>query len=133
MLVLPHAPALLPAALKAGLASLDEQAVAALGFEQFTVVRPARAGAVNDGAPAGGPLHRLGRAVLSQLHWMIPQREQPLRAPKVAEFVVELARRLLDAPHGTRVVPPELLWDWAQPEGGERVLSAWLGPANDIV
>ena len=132
MLVLPHAPALLPAALKAGLASLDEQAVAALGFEQFTVVRPTRAGPVNDGAPAGGPLHRLARAVLSQLHWMIPQREQPLRAAKVAEFVVELARRLPDAPHGTRVVPPELLWDWAQPEGGERVLSAWLGPAGAI-
>ena len=130
MLVLPHAPALLPAALKAGLASLDEQAVAALGFEQFTVVRPTRAGPVNDGAARGGPLHRLGRAVLSQLHWMIPQREQPLRAAKVAEFVVELARRLPDAPHGTRVVPPELLWDWAQPEGGERVLSAWLGPAS---
>jgi hypothetical protein len=132
MLVLPHAPALLPAALKAGLATMDEQAVAALGFEQFTVVRPTRAGPVNDGATAGGLLHRLGRAVLSQLHWMIPQRDQPLRAAKVAEFVVELARRLPDAPHGTRVVPPELLWDWAQPEGGERVLNAWLGPAGAI-
>lgn len=130
MLVLPHAPALLPAALKAGLASLDEQAVAALGFEQFTVVRPTRAGPVNDGAAGVGPLHRLARAVLSQLHWMIPQREQPLRAAKVAEFVVELARRLPDAPHGTRVVPPELLWEWAQPEGGERVLNGWLGPVT---
>ena len=130
MLVLPHAPALLPAALKAGLASLDEQAVAALGFEQFTVVRPTRAGPVNEGAGGAGLLHRIARAVLSQLHWMIPQREQPLRAAKVAEFVVELARRLPEAPHGTRVVPPELLWDWAQPEGGERVLSAWLSPAS---
>lgn len=127
MLVLPHAPSLLPAALKAGLASLDEQAVAALGFEQFTIVRPTRAGPAVDGPLAGGRLDRLARAMLSQLHWMIPQREQPLRATKVAEFVIELARRLPDAAHGTRVVPPELLWDWAQPDGGERVLQAWLG------
>ena len=132
MLVLPHAPALLPAALKAGLASLDEQAVAALGFEQFTVVRPTRAGSAGDGAQNPGRLHRVARAMLSQLHWMIPQREQPLRAAKVAEFVVELARRLPDAPHGTRVVPPELLWDWAQPEGGDRVLRAWLGRQGAI-
>ena len=125
--VLPHAPALLPAALKAGLASLDEQAVAALGFEQFTLVRPTRSGPAGEGVPAGGRLHRLARALLSQLHWMIPQREQPLRAAKVAEFVIELARRLPDGAHGTRVVPPELLWDWAQPDGGERVLQAWLG------
>lgn len=127
MLVLPHAPSLLPAALKAGLASLDEQAVAALGFEQFTIVRPTRAGPAADGPLAGGRLHRLARAMLSQLHWMIPQREQPLRAAKVAEFVIELARRLPEAAHGTRVVPPELLWDWAQTDGGERVLQAWLG------
>jgi hypothetical protein len=124
-LVLPHAPSLLPAALKAGLASLDEQAVAALGFEQFTVVRPTRAG-----GPAGpalsGRLHRIARALLSQLHWMVPQREQPLRAAKVAEFVVELAGRLHGAPHGTRVAPPELLWDWSQPGGSERVLQGWL-------
>jgi hypothetical protein len=135
MLVLPHAPSLLPAALKAGLASLDEQAVAALGFEQFTIVRPTRAGSVAGAADADGEgrLHRLARALLSQLHWMIPQREQPLRAAKVAEFVIELARVLPDAAHGTRVVPPELLWDWAQPGGGERVLKAWLGPAVPIV
>jgi hypothetical protein len=129
MLVLPHAPSLLPAALKAGLASLDEQAVAALGFEQFTIVRPTRAGPAGEGADASGRLHRLARALLSQLHWMVPQREQPLRAVKVAEFVIELASRLPDAAHGTRVVPPELLWDWAQPGGGERVLQAWLGSA----
>lgn len=132
MLVLPHAPSLLPAALKAGLASLDEQAVAVLGFEQFTIVRPTRAGPVGDGAQASGRLHRLARALLSQLHWMIPQREQPLRAAKVAEFVIELARQLPDAAHGTRVVPPELLYDWAQPDGGERVLQAWLGPKTAI-
>lgn len=127
VLVLPHAPSLLPAALKQGLASLDEQAVAALDFEQFTIVRPTRAGTA--GASAGAGLHRLARALLSQLHWLVPQREQPLRAAKVAEFVIELARRLPDAAQGTRVVPPELLWDWAQPEGGERVLQAWLAPA----
>jgi hypothetical protein len=125
LLVLPHAPSLLPAALKSGLASMDEQAVAALGFEQFTIVRPTRSDPA--GAVAGeGRLQRVGRAMLSQLHWMIPQREQPLRAAKVAEFVVELAHQLPGASAGTRVVPPELLWDWSQPEGGEAVLRAWL-------
>lgn len=125
LVVLPHAPALLPEALKRGLASLDEQAVAALGFDQLLIVRPTRAGSAGDDAHFSR-LQRLGRALLAQLHWMVPQREQPLRAAKVAQFVVELARLLPGAPEGTRVVPPELLWDWAQPEGGEPLLQGWL-------
>src|SRR5690606_5780524 len=40
--VLPHAQGRLPEALKRGLASLDEQAVAALGFERLLIVRSAR-------------------------------------------------------------------------------------------
>lgn len=132
LLVLPHAPSLLPQALKAGLAALDEQAVAALGFEQFVIVRPARAGAATDGAAADPAsrvdrsLARLARGILSQLSLMVPQREQPLRAAKVARFVVGLAQALPQAPPGTRVAPPELLWDWAQPEGGDALLQAWL-------
>ncbi|MBP6898810.1 MAG: hypothetical protein KBC73_01915 [Burkholderiaceae bacterium] len=127
LLVTPHAPGLLPQALKAGLASLDEQALAMLGFEQLVLVRPARLG-----GEAGTERHwgrRIARALLAQLHWMVPQREQPLRPVKVAAFVAELARALPQLPVGTRVVPPELLWQWAQPEGGgAAVLQAWLGP-----
>ncbi len=131
VLVMPHAPGLLPQALRAGLASLDELAVAALGFEQLVVVRPADLGGAAGGA--NGLLPRLGRALLAQLHWMVPQREQPLRAAKVAQFVAELARGLPAMAAGTRVAPPELLWDWAQPGGGPAVLLPWLqgraGPA----
>ncbi|MBI5255211.1 MAG: hypothetical protein HY855_01825 [Burkholderiales bacterium] len=132
VLVMPHAPALLPQALKAGLATLDEQAIAALGFEHFVVVRPARAEAgarPTTDARLGWAarwLTGLSRALLSQLHWMVPQRDQPLRATQVAAFVVALAAELPHAPPGTRVVPPELLFDWAQPAGGAPLMQAWL-------
>lgn len=129
--VMPHAPGLLPQALRAGLASLDELAVSALGFEQLVLVRPAHLGEAAVGA--GGALPRLGRALLGQLHWMVPQREQPLRPAKVAQFVAELAQGLPAMAAGTRVVPPELLWDWSQPGAGPALLQAWLqgraGPA----
>lgn len=125
VLVLPHAPALLPQALRAGLASLDEHAVAALGFEHLVIVRPSRVDAPDaDASPS--LLQRLASAMLSQLHWMVPQRDQPLRREKVAEFVIQLARLLAAAPPASRVAPPELLWDWAQPEGGTALLQAWL-------
>ncbi|HSW08132.1 hypothetical protein [Aquabacterium sp.] len=131
VLVMPHAPSLLPQALKAGLASLDEQAVAALGFAQFVIVRPTRlgAGAEAEGLTTNWPhamLSRLAAGLLAQLRWMVPQRDQPLRASKVAQFVIALAQALPQWPTGTRVAPPELLWDWAQPGGGEPVLQAWL-------
>lgn len=131
MLVLPHAPALLPQALKAGLATLDEQAVAALGFDQLVIVRPARTGAADafsDPALSGAnaALARLAHGILAQLKWMVPQRDQPLRAAKVAAFVVALAHALPTATPGLRVAPPELLWDWAQPDGGDAVLQGWL-------
>lgn len=134
LLVLPHAPSLLPQAMKAGLASLDEQAVAALGFEQLVILRPTRDGAAAVDAPDAASsdsrfdraLSRLASGLLSQLRFMVPQRDQPLRALKVAQFVVALARALPQMPPGTRVAPPELLWDWAQPEGGDAVLAGWL-------
>lgn len=133
LLVLPHAPSLLPQALKAGLASLDEQAVAALGFDQLYVVRPTRAGdaaatatATKTGKAPNAFLTWLARGILSQLNLMVPQRDQPLRAAKVAQFVVALAQSLPQAPAGTRIASPELLWDWAQPDGGHAVLEDWL-------
>ena len=72
---------------------------------------------------------RVAGAVLSQMQLMVPQRQQPLRAARVAQFVADLALALPAAGPGTRVVAPELLWDWAQPGGGAALLQAWLaGP-----
>lgn len=125
VLVLPHAPGLMPQALRAGLASLDEQAVAALGFDQLVLVRPARVATLARGSGLSVPA-RLARVLLAQLHWLVPQREQPLRAARVAELVAALVRGLPGMRHGTRVLAPEQLWDWAQPGGGAPWLDAWL-------
>lgn len=138
VVVLPHAPGLLPQALRAGLASLDEQAVAALGFHQLVMVRPAHlsttANDLGPGAASGwsGLGQRVAKLVLAQLRFMVPQREQALRATKVAQFVGELAWGLPRLAAGTRVVAPEVLWDWAQPGGADAVMQAWLaGPGGD--
>lgn len=124
LVVLPHAPGLLPQALRAGLATLDEAALAALGFEHLVFVRPARDGGGN--RQSGTALQRLGLNLLHQMQWMVPQRQQALRPARVASFVAALARALPQVPPGTRVVAPELLWDWAQPGGGAPLLEAWL-------
>jgi len=123
IVVLPHAPALLPEALKRGLASLDEQAVAALGFEQLLIVRSAQMLA---GTRSASRLQRLADGVLAQLRWMVPQREEPVRPAKVAALVVQLARLLPHASSGTRVVPPELVWEYARAKDGAALLRAWL-------
>lgn len=120
VLVLPHAPGLLPQALRAGLASLDEQAVAALGFQQLVLVRPAYQTRGSAAGRAPGLLPRVAHAVLAQLHWMVPQRQQALRPAQVARFVADLAQRLPSMGPGTRVVPPEAVWDWAHPTGPKR-------------
>lgn len=122
VVVLPLSPSTLPAGLRQGLASLDEQAVAAVGFEHLVIVRPAAAAAYRGGLSAG---QRLARVLLEQLRLMVPQREQPVRPSKVAEFVVRLAHALESAPPGTRVVPPELIWLAAQ-RGVRSVVAAWL-------
>jgi hypothetical protein len=123
LVVLPHAPALLPAALKSGLASLDEHAVAATGFEHVVLVRSAQA---QRREASGSWLARLARSVLAQLHWMIPQQEQPVRARNVAAFVAGLARWLPLTPVGTRVVPPEAVWQAAQADNLDEWIEAWL-------
>ena len=123
IVVLPHAPALLPAALKEGLASLDEHAVAALGFDQLVIVRSARQAARRR---ASAWPQRVADAMLSQLHWMVPQRDQPVRPAKVAEFVVEVARRLPLARHGARVAPPELVWQAASGADPGNTVQRWL-------
>lgn len=124
IVVVPHAPALMPQALAHGLASLDEAAVAALGFEHLVMLRTPQDVAA---APARG-LERLAALWLSQLRWMVPQRQQSLRAVALARCVVQLARSLPPAPPGTRVIAPETLWLWSQSEAGlESAVAQGLG------
>jgi len=107
-IVLPHAPGRLPEALKRGLASLDEQAVASLGFERLLILRSAQKPA----APAGGnALARLAHWMLSIFKYMVPTSEQPVRAVKVAEL---LAVALRIAPPGIHIAAPELVWQASQ-------------------
>lgn len=122
LIVLPHAAASLPNALKAGLANLDEQAVAALGFERVVFMRSAQP---PDALESRG-LQRVADVVLAQLRLMTPQHLQPVRAAKVAQLAAALARQLGDAPAGTRVMAPELVWQAAQSDDMDRYARAWL-------
>lgn len=118
--VLPHAPGRLPDALKRGLANLDEQAVASLGFERLLVLRSAQ----KPSAVRGRSLPvRLADWMLSIFKYMVPSSEQPVRAVKVAEL---LALSLRLAPPGIHVAPPELVWQAAQGDM-EQAVRRWLG------
>lgn len=128
LVLVPHAPARLPQALAHGLANLDEAAVAALGFEHLVLLRASQAGAAG---VQGTWLQRFAGWWLSQLGWMVPSRQQPLRAAALARCVVLLARMLPGLPAGSRVVAPETLWAWAQDEGGlEAAVARQFGPAT---
>lgn len=122
LVVLPHAAARLPQALKAGLANLDEQAVAALGFERVVFMRSAQPPAELQSRG----LQRVADVVLAQLRLMLPQHQQPVRARKVAQLAAALARHLGEAPTGTRVMPPELVWQAAQLDDVDPFARAWL-------
>lgn len=127
LVVVPHAPSMLPAALKQGFASHDEHALAALGFEHLLILRPAQAAAGKAGTAANAPrLQRFADWWLSQLNWMVPASEQAVRTPKLAELVVELARLAASAPAATRVVPPELLASSAAAADSTEALRRWL-------
>jgi hypothetical protein len=106
--VLPHAPGRLPDALKRGLAGLDEQAVAALGFERLLIIRSAQKPAP---AAAVGLLPGIAHWMLSIFKYMVPTSEQPVRAAKVAQFV---AVALQLAPPGIHIAAPETVWRAAQ-------------------
>lgn len=106
--VLPHAQGRLPEALQRGLAGLDEQAVAALGFERLLIVRSAQK---PPAAAARGFLPALADWMLSITRYMVPSSEQPVRSAKVAELVA-LALQL--APPGIHIAAPELVWRAAQ-------------------
>ena len=120
-IVMPHLQMRLPDALKRGLAGLDEYAVAQLGFERLLFVRSAQ----KPGAESGGrPLARLARLVLSIGTYMIPTSEQPVRAVKIARFVVDALEL---APPGIHVAAPGTVWHAAQ--GDVRAAVAqWLAP-----
>lgn len=127
LVVVPHAPALLPQALSQGLASLDEAAVAALGFEHLVFLRAAQS---LQGTAEGSMPQRFATWWLQQLSGMVPPRQQPLRAAALARCVVELLRSLPALPQGTRVIAPEILWHWTQHEGGLHTALAQGLPAN---
>jgi hypothetical protein len=108
--VLPHAPGRLPEALKRGLASLDEQAVVALGFERVLLIRSA-SNIAHSTVATRNALQRLAHWILGAFKYMIPSSEQPVRAAQVAQLV-DLALQL--APSGIHVAAPELVWRVAQ-------------------
>ena len=123
MVVMPHDASRLPQALRRGLANLDEQALTTLGFEHLVFMRAAQAA---PGHVASHPGERLAQWMLSQLQLMVPQRDRPVRAAKVGAFVAELASLLPQAPPGTRVVPPELVWAAAQVDDPRALSRDWL-------
>ena len=119
-IVLPHAPGQLPEALKRGLATLDEQAIAGLGFERLLILRSAQK--PPDTRHPGG-FARLAHWMLGIFKYMVPSSEQPVRAAKVAEL---LSVALALAPAGIHVAPPELVWRAAQ-QDVRTVARGWLG------
>lgn len=134
VVVVPHAPGLLPQALKAGLATLDEGAVAALGFAHLVFMRSAQAGAAAPAAAGPAPA-RLASWLIGQLHWMVPQGDQPVRTDTVARVAARLAVALPQAAPGIRVLPPDVLWAAAQLPQADALVDDWLagrplGPVN---
>ena len=120
VLVLPHAPGRLPQALRHGLASLDEQQVAALGFDKVLLVRSAQ----KQPARRSGSLpEKVAAWMLSTFRYMIPAAAQPVRPARLAEFVDVVLRVL---PAGIHVVAPELLWRAAQAPDMQGMVQAWL-------
>lgn len=119
-IVLPHAQMRLPEALKRGLASLDEQAVASLGFERVLIVRSAQKPETETG---GHALVALARWMLSVFRYMIPSSEQPVRAAKIAQFV-SLALQL--APAGIHVAASETVREAAQQPDMRDFVARWL-------
>jgi hypothetical protein len=123
-IVLPHDQGRLPDAVKHGLANLDEQAVASMGFERLLLVRSARkpGGLPGD---ASAP-QKLAAWMLSIFQYMLPTSEQPVRAAKVAELL-DLALQM--APPGIHVAAPQTVWQAAQGDAAA-VLGRWLNGAG---
>ncbi|MDB5891629.1 MAG: hypothetical protein JWP47_2460 [Polaromonas sp.] len=105
--VVPHSQGRLPDAIRRGLANLDEQAIAALGFERLLLVRSAQKRVA---AAPSGLLPRTAAQMLSIFGYMLPAADQPLRPARLAEFI---ALALQWMPPGTHIASPELLWQAA--------------------
>mgnify|MGYP000007445135 CR=1 FL=1 len=117
--VLPHAQGRLPEALKRGLAGLDEQAVAGMGFERIIFIRSAQKPAARTGDSF---LQGVAHWMLSIAKFMVPSSEQPVRAAKVAQLL-DVALQI--APRGIHVAPPELVWRASQGQLRETA-AQWL-------
>jgi hypothetical protein len=107
-IVLPHAQGSLPESLKRGLASLDEQALASIGFDRLIIVRSAQKPAA---LVKTHPLEKLAHWMLGIFQFMVPSSEQPVRPTKLAQMVDAL---LQTAPHGITVLAQEEVWALAQ-------------------
>jgi hypothetical protein len=141
VLVMPHAPHRLPAALREGLWGLDEQALVALGFEHLVLVRPASASMSAEGKAYTlgwqGWGERLADWMLSNLRFMVPARQLPVRPDSIAALVVALVHALeKQTPaegagvSSTWVVPAETVWAAAQPAGLHPTVQALLNPGG---
>ena len=121
VVVLPHAQGRLPEAIKRGLATLDEQAVATMGFDTVLLLRSAQPGP--RAATAGSLLARLAAGMLGVLHYLVPTNQKPVRADGVAR-VASCALEL--APPGIHVAAPELVWAAASAPDPVPLLARWL-------
>ncbi len=110
VVVLPHQPGMLPAALQQGLASLDEQMVTALGFERVIFMRMAQ---TDIAAKPANFAERVANWMLGIGKYMIPANQVPLRTAQIAKLVEHV---LQTAPAGNFVVPPsgELPKAWGE-------------------
>ena len=108
VIVLHHAQGSLPESLKRGLASLDEQALASIGFDRLIIVRSAQKPAALVKTP---PLEKLAHWMLGIFQFMVPSSEQPVRPTKLAQLVDAL---LQTAPRGITVLAQEEVWSLAQ-------------------
>ncbi len=124
VVVVPHAQGRLPDAVKRGLANLDEQALAALGFDRLLLVRSAQK---IPNVASSGFLNKVAAWMLSTLSYMIPATEQPVRPSKLAEFIDVVLHQL---PPGTHVASPELLWHAADKGDTQLVVQAWLNSST---
>jgi hypothetical protein len=122
VVVLPHVQGSLPEALKAGLASLEEQSVASLGFDRVIFLRSAQKPPTTQ---RKHPLEALAQWMLSIFKFMVPQTEQPVRAAKIALLVDALLQL---APLGCTVLAPEQVWRFAQVADAQlhEAVKSWL-------
>ena len=100
VVVLPHQPGMLPAALQQGLASLDEQMVTTLGFERVIFMRMAQ---TDIAVKTGNVLERVANWMLGVGKYMLPANQAPLRVTQIAKLVEQV---LQTAPAGNFVIPP---------------------------